>query len=127
MAQQRPIHEIRLGNHVRAAIWSNQSEDRRTWFSVTITRRYKNGEQWKDSTSFRRDDLPVVAKVADIVKVGDIIPVEVIEIDELGRVNLSLKRARTKLGIPQEPPAGMGGGNGGAPRPVAPRPPQKIG
>ncbi|MEY4722917.1 MAG: hypothetical protein RLZZ324_430 [Candidatus Parcubacteria bacterium] len=49
-----------------------------------------------------------VGKPGDMVKVGDIIPVKVIEIDELGRVNLSLKRARTELGIPQEPPAGMG-------------------
>jgi polyribonucleotide nucleotidyltransferase len=53
-----------------------------------------------------------VGKVTDIVKVGDVIPVKVIEIDELGRINLSLKQARTDLGIAQEPPAGMGGGNG---------------
>ncbi len=38
-----------------------------------------------------------VDKVADVVKVGDIIPVVVIKIDELGRVNLSLKRAKEKL------------------------------
>ena len=38
-----------------------------------------------------------VEKVTDVVKVGDIIPVVVIKIDELGRVNLSLKRAKEKL------------------------------
>ena len=38
-----------------------------------------------------------VDKVTDVVKVGDIIPVVVIKIDELGRVNLSLKRAKEKL------------------------------
>ncbi|MFH0791822.1 MAG: polyribonucleotide nucleotidyltransferase [bacterium] len=32
-----------------------------------------------------------VNKVEDVVKVGDIIPVKVIEIDELGRINLSVK------------------------------------
>ncbi len=54
-----------------------------------------------------------VGKVTDMVKVGDIIPVKVIEIDELGRINLSLKRARQELGIPQERPAGMADDNGG--------------
>ncbi len=42
-----------------------------------------------------------VAKVTDIVKIGDVIPVKVIEIDELGRVNLSHKRAMQELGLPQ--------------------------
>ncbi|HTM67929.1 MAG TPA: polyribonucleotide nucleotidyltransferase [Candidatus Binatia bacterium] len=68
-----------------------------------------------------------VGRVTDMVKVGDIVPVKVIEIDELGRVNLSIKRARTDLGIPQEPPAGMGGGNagGGGFAPRGPRPGQR--
>lgn len=38
-----------------------------------------------------------VEKVTDVVQVGDIVPVVVIKIDELGRVNLSLKRAKEKL------------------------------
>jgi len=38
-----------------------------------------------------------VNKVQDVVKLGQVVPVKVIEIDELGRVNLSLKDA-------QEPP-----------------------
>ena len=37
-----------------------------------------------------------VKKVEDVVKVGDIIPVKVISIDEQGRINLSLKAARGK-------------------------------
>jgi len=35
-----------------------------------------------------------VAKVTDVVKVGDVVPVKVISIDEQGRINLSLKEAR---------------------------------
>ncbi len=60
-----------------------------------------------------------VGKVTDMVKIGDVIPVKVIEIDELGRVNLSHKRACQDLGITQKPPEGMsnGGGNGGGFRP----------
>jgi len=37
-----------------------------------------------------------VKEVEDIVKVGDIIPVKVISIDEQGRINLSLKEAKGK-------------------------------
>ncbi len=47
-----------------------------------------------------------VAKVGDIVKVGDIIPVKVVKIDELGRINLSLKQAKQELGEEQKPPPG---------------------
>ncbi len=35
-----------------------------------------------------------VEKVTDVVKVGDIVPVKVISIDEHGRINLSLKEAK---------------------------------
>jgi len=37
-----------------------------------------------------------VNKVADVVKVGDVIPVKVISIDEMGRINLSAKAAGFK-------------------------------
>jgi len=37
-----------------------------------------------------------VERVEDIVKVGDIVPVKVISIDEQGRINLSLKAAKEK-------------------------------
>ena len=62
--KQRPVHEVRLGR-VRAAVWENQTEGG-VRHNVTLTRLYKDGEQWKDSASFGRDDLPLVAKVADL-------------------------------------------------------------
>jgi len=66
MAQkQKPAHEIRLGR-IRASIWANNGDNRAVWFNVSLTRLYKDGEQWKDSSTFRRDDLPVVAKVVDM-------------------------------------------------------------
>jgi hypothetical protein len=58
-----PVHEIRLGR-IRAAIWANDTQVG-TRHNVTLSRIYKDGEQWKDSTSFGRDDLPIVAKVVD--------------------------------------------------------------
>lgn len=67
MAQQKqkPVHEIRLGR-IRAAIWANETENRQVWFNVTVSRLYKDGDQWKDTSTYRRDDLPIVAKVVDM-------------------------------------------------------------
>ena len=66
MAQkQKPVKEVRLGR-IRAAIWANQTEGRDIWFNVTVSRLYKDGDQWKDTSAFRRDDLPIVAKVVDM-------------------------------------------------------------
>lgn len=63
-AKVRPVHEVRLGR-IRAAIWENNTETG-IRHNVTITRLYKEGNDWKDSTSFGRDDLPLLAKVADL-------------------------------------------------------------
>lgn len=61
----RPIHEIKLGR-IRASIWTNQSDRQNLWFNVSISRAYRDGDQWKSTTSFGRDDLPLVAKAADM-------------------------------------------------------------
>ena len=60
---QRPVHEIRFG-YVRGAIWRNDTE-KGPRYNVTISRSYKQGDVWKDATSFGRDDLLLVAKTAD--------------------------------------------------------------
>ena len=60
----KPVHEIRLGR-IRAAIWLNETENGPR-YNVQITRLYKDQhDKWKDSTSFGREDLPLVMKVAD--------------------------------------------------------------
>jgi len=61
---KRPVHEVRLGR-IKAAIWANTTENG-IRHNVTIARLYKDGDDWKDSTSFGREDLPLVAKVADM-------------------------------------------------------------
>jgi hypothetical protein len=59
---KKPVHEVRLGR-IKAAIWENEG-DNGIRHNVTITRLYKNGDdEWKDSSSFGRDDLPLVEKV----------------------------------------------------------------
>ena len=66
--KQKPVHEIRLGR-IRAAIWANQTESGEIWFNVTVSRLYNDGTRWQDTTTFRRDDLPLVSKVVNMAYV----------------------------------------------------------
>ena len=67
----RPVQEIRLGR-VKAAIWENETEKGSgptatvTRHNVTVARLYKDGDDWKTTDSFGRDDLPLLAKVVDL-------------------------------------------------------------
>jgi hypothetical protein len=64
MAQKKePAQRFRLGN-ISAAIWTNTNGNGEVWFNVEVTRRYRDEETWKDATTFRRDDLPIVALAA---------------------------------------------------------------
>jgi hypothetical protein len=62
----KPVREFRIGR-IKAAIWANET-DSGIRHNVTFSRLYKlDGGEWQDSTSFGRDDLPLLAKVADRV------------------------------------------------------------
>ena len=63
MANPKPISEVRIGR-VKAAIWPNETAGR-TRHNVTFSRLYKDGDQWKSTQSFSRNDLLLLAKVAD--------------------------------------------------------------
>jgi hypothetical protein len=65
MATRKPVHEVRLGK-IKAAIWANESE-RGLRHNVTVSRLYKDGEDWKSSDSFGRDDIPLLIKALDRV------------------------------------------------------------
>lgn len=62
-SKKRPAKEIRMGR-IRAAIWPNDT-DYGVRYNVTVTRLYKEGDEWKDTNSFGRDDLPLVVRVCD--------------------------------------------------------------
>lgn len=65
MSSNKPVAEVRVGA-VKAAIWPNQTESGAVRYNVTFSRIYKDAEgNWKSTSSFGRDDLLVVAKVAD--------------------------------------------------------------
>jgi hypothetical protein len=61
----RPVFEARLGR-LKAAVWANSTENG-VRHNTTFRRIYKDGEEWKDSDSFGRDDLLLLAKLADKV------------------------------------------------------------
>lgn len=63
---KRPIQTIRYST-VRAAIWRNVIDNgnaSRAAYNVTFSRSYKDGDIWKESHSFGRDDLLLLAKLA---------------------------------------------------------------
>lgn len=62
-SRNQPAHEVRLGA-IKAAIWKNDT-DSGVRYNVTFQRLYRDGEEWKSTDSFGRDDLLLVAKVAD--------------------------------------------------------------
>lgn len=61
--QQKPV-EVRIGA-IKATIWQNDTEAG-VRHNATFSRLYKDGDQWKTTSSFGRDDLLVLAKVADL-------------------------------------------------------------
>ena len=65
MTKEKPIREIKMGS-VRAAIWQNALENGRVMYSVTFSRLYKEDGTWRDSTSFGRTELPLVARAAEM-------------------------------------------------------------
>ena len=68
----RPIETISIptgnGGLLNASVWENEvDQDQRHYktYSVTIERRYRDGEQWKTSKSFRANELLQVAYLAN--------------------------------------------------------------
>jgi hypothetical protein len=62
-AANKPVHEIRYGS-IKAVIWKNDTANG-AMHNVTVARIYKDGEEWKESSGFGRDDLLVLAKALD--------------------------------------------------------------
>jgi hypothetical protein len=59
-----PTHKVRAGA-IELSIWKNDGE-KGSWYSVTASRSYKQGEEWKQTDSFGQDDLLLLAKLFDI-------------------------------------------------------------
>ena len=65
-ASKLPVKTLRLGR-IKATVWENEA-DQRKFFNVTFARTYMDeARNFHDTDSFGRDDLPLVAKLADQV------------------------------------------------------------
>ena len=53
----KPEKTFRIG-YCSASVFLNGTNDERTFRSVSLQRRYKDGDQWKSSSSFSLADLP---------------------------------------------------------------------
>lgn len=58
--KNRPVKVIRYGS-IKAAVWLNQTSAGPI-HNVSVSRSYKDGDTWKESSSFGFDDLLVLAK-----------------------------------------------------------------
>ena len=60
----KPEKELLLGC-VKATIWANETKTG-IRHGVKLSRIYKDGQKWAKTEHFRHQDLPLVAKVADL-------------------------------------------------------------
>jgi hypothetical protein len=57
----QPVHTVRHRN-IKASIWRNETE-KGPMYKVSIIRSYREGNEWRDTSSFGYDDLMNVAKL----------------------------------------------------------------
>ena len=60
---RKPIYEIRRGL-IKVRVWQKRTRSGLR-FTVTLSRMFRNGDVWKESTRFGRDDIPLVKLVLD--------------------------------------------------------------
>lgn len=59
-----PVKTLRIGR-IKAAVWENEADSKK-FYNVTFARTYvDDAKNYHDADSFGRDDLLVVAKLAD--------------------------------------------------------------
>jgi len=62
--KQLPVQTFRLGR-IKAVVWENEA-DKKKFFNVTFARTYMDeSRNFHDTDSYGRDDLPLIAKLAD--------------------------------------------------------------
>jgi len=60
---RRPIHSIPAGG-IEVSIWENQGQ-KGTFYTITLRRSYKQGDEWKETGSYGEDDLLRLSKLID--------------------------------------------------------------
>jgi len=59
----KPVKKFQLRG-VSASVFENRSEQGVSFHKVTLTRTYKDGDQFKSTSTYGRDDLPIVETLA---------------------------------------------------------------
>ena len=57
MSEKGPVKKVKIGG-IEAAVWQNESKEGKKFFTTTLDRSYKVGEEWKKTNSLRDSDLP---------------------------------------------------------------------
>lgn len=60
-AGNKPVHTLR-DRSIKATVWENQTANG-PMCNVTLTRSYREGEEWRETQSFGYDDLMNLAKL----------------------------------------------------------------
>ena len=61
----QPVHTIRFGL-IKVSIWKNEKKGAPPRHTVQAIRLFKDGETWRESSRFGRNDLPLLAKAVDL-------------------------------------------------------------
>lgn len=65
--KNQPLETFRAGQ-IKATVWKNTRKntdgEKFDVLSATVVKSYKDGDEWKDTTSFNANDLPKLALVA---------------------------------------------------------------
>jgi hypothetical protein len=65
--ENNPVYEKRIGS-VRVAIWENQNSGG-VWHNVSIVRHYKDGEEWKEASTYNGlADLALVREAVEVAR-----------------------------------------------------------
>jgi hypothetical protein len=64
--ENQPVHRLRIST-IGAAIFQNDTSDGKPFYNVQFDRSYHDGQEWKHTRSFGRDDLLILSKLSDQV------------------------------------------------------------
>lgn len=62
-SSNKPVKRIQLRG-ITASVFKNLSDNGVPFYKVSVTRTFKDGDDYKTTTAFNRDDLPSVWEVA---------------------------------------------------------------
>ncbi|MEZ6133110.1 MAG: hypothetical protein R3C59_30950 [Planctomycetaceae bacterium] len=59
----KPVKKFQLRG-ISASLFENKSENGSPFYKVSMTRTYRDGDEFKTTSAFGRDDLPIVAELS---------------------------------------------------------------